>query len=80
MLKAVVDGYNTIKRMNFLQVRAAASAAFRLIFQLSLQVLNFVGVVTTAFMMWKALSVVTNNESPIVVVLRYRRRSSKVSR
>lgn len=28
-------------------------------------------VATTAFMMWKALSIVTNNESPIVVVLRY---------
>lgn len=35
------------------------------------QGLNFATVICTALMMWKALSVLTNTESPIVVVLRY---------
>lgn len=34
-----------------------------------LQVLNFVSVVSTALAMWKGLSVLTNTESPVVVVL-----------
>jgi signal peptidase len=33
------------------------------------QILNALSVVLTAFMIWKALSVALNNESPIVVVL-----------
>ncbi|KAL1969622.1 hypothetical protein VTN77DRAFT_8175 [Rasamsonia byssochlamydoides] len=33
------------------------------------QVLNFALVLSTAFMLWKALSVATNSSSPIVVVL-----------
>jgi len=33
------------------------------------QVLNFALVLSTAFMLWKGLSVVTNSSSPIVVVL-----------
>lgn len=33
------------------------------------QILNFALVLSTAFMMWKALSVATNSSSPIVVVL-----------
>ncbi|EEP82410.1 signal peptidase I [Uncinocarpus reesii 1704] len=33
------------------------------------QVLNFALVLSTAFMMWKALSIYTNSSSPIVVVL-----------
>jgi hypothetical protein len=37
---------------------------------LLLQGLNFATVICTALMMWKALSIVTNSESPIVVVLR----------
>ena len=34
-----------------------------------LQALNFVSVVSTALCMWKALSVLTDTESPVVVVL-----------
>lgn len=34
-----------------------------------LQALNFVSVVATALMLWKGLSLYTNTESPIVVVL-----------
>lgn len=34
-----------------------------------LQVLNFVSVVSTALAMWKGLSVLTDTESPVVVVL-----------
>ncbi|KIW08348.1 signal peptidase complex catalytic subunit sec11 [Verruconis gallopava] len=37
--------------------------------QLLVQVLNFGLVLSTAFMMWKGLSVFTNSPSPIVVVL-----------
>ena len=37
--------------------------------QLAAQVLNFALVLSTAFMMWKGLSVVSNSPSPIVVVL-----------
>lgn len=33
------------------------------------QVLNFALVLSTAFMLWKTLSVITNSPSPIVVVL-----------
>ena len=34
-----------------------------------LQALNFVSVVATALMLWKGISLLTNTESPIVVVL-----------
>src|SRR5947209_20212288 len=37
--------------------------------QLAAQVLNFGLILSTAFMLWKTLSVVTNSPSPIVVVL-----------
>ncbi|KAF3089084.1 Signal peptidase complex catalytic subunit [Orbilia oligospora] len=37
--------------------------------QLLAQVLNFGLILSTAFMMWKSLSLVTNSPSPIVVVL-----------
>ncbi|KAK4495790.1 hypothetical protein PRZ48_013058 [Zasmidium cellare] len=37
--------------------------------QLAAQVLNFALVLSTAFMLWKGLSVFTNSSSPIVVVL-----------
>jgi signal peptidase I len=37
--------------------------------QLAGQLLNFALVLSTAFMMWKGLSVATNSPSPIVVVL-----------
>lgn len=37
--------------------------------QLLLQVLNFALVLSTAFMLWKGLSVATDSPSPIVVVL-----------
>jgi signal peptidase len=36
-----------------------------------LQVLNFVSVIASGLMIWKALGLVCNTESPIVVVLRY---------
>lgn len=35
-----------------------------------LQVFNFATVILTAYMMWRGLGVILNNESPIVVVLR----------
>lgn len=38
--------------------------------QVLLQVLNFVQVLASGFMMWKGLGLITNAESPIVVVLR----------
>jgi signal peptidase len=37
--------------------------------QLAAQVLNFALVLSTAFMMWKGLSIVSDSPSPIVVVL-----------
>lgn len=37
--------------------------------QIALQVLNFALVLSTAFMLWKGLSVATDSQSPIVVVL-----------
>lgn len=37
--------------------------------QLATQVLNFALVLSTAFMLWKGLSVATDSSSPIVVVL-----------
>ncbi|KAI9824307.1 MAG: Signal peptidase complex catalytic subunit [Phylliscum demangeonii] len=37
--------------------------------QLATQVLNFALILSTAFMLWKGLSVVTDSPSPIVVVL-----------
>nr|POF04240.1 signal peptidase complex catalytic subunit sec11 [Quercus suber] len=37
--------------------------------QLAAQVLNFALVLSTAFMLWKGLSVITDSSSPIVVVL-----------
>lgn len=37
--------------------------------QLAAQVLNFALVLSTAFMLWKGLSVVSDSSSPIVVVL-----------
>ncbi|KAF2016146.1 signal peptidase complex catalytic subunit sec11 [Aaosphaeria arxii CBS 175.79] len=37
--------------------------------QLAAQILNFALVLSTAFMLWKGLSVVTDSPSPIVVVL-----------
>lgn len=37
--------------------------------QLAAQVLNFALVLSTAFMLWKGLSVLSNSPSPIVVVL-----------
>ncbi len=39
--------------------------------QLSFQVLNLAMIVFSALMIWKGLMVVTNSESPVVVVLRY---------
>ena len=37
--------------------------------QLATQILNFALVLSTAFMLWKGLSVVSDSPSPIVVVL-----------
>jgi signal peptidase len=37
--------------------------------QTASQVLNFLLVLSTAFMLWKSLSVISNSPSPIVVVL-----------
>jgi len=36
-----------------------------------LQVLNFASVIASGLMIWKGLGIITNSESPIVVVLRY---------
>ena len=35
-----------------------------------LQVLNFASVIASGLMIWKGLGIITNSESPIVVVLR----------
>lgn len=35
------------------------------------QILNFVSVMASGLMIWKGLGLLTNTESPIVVVLRY---------
>jgi signal peptidase len=40
------------------------------------QLLNFLNVVASGLMMWKALCLVTNSESPIVVVLSCVRRAA----
>lgn len=39
--------------------------------QLAFQALNLAMIVLSALMIWKSLMVVTNSESPVVVVLRY---------
>lgn len=39
--------------------------------QLLFQALNFLNVIASGLMMWKALCLFTNSESPIVVVLSY---------
>jgi len=39
--------------------------------QVLLQVLNFASVMASGLMIWKGLGLLTNTESPIVVVLRY---------
>ena len=39
-------------------------------YQVLLQILNFATVISTGLMIWKGLGIVTNTESPIVVVLR----------
>jgi hypothetical protein len=39
--------------------------------QILLQILQFASVIATGLMMWKGLGLVTNTESPIVVVLRF---------
>lgn len=38
--------------------------------QVLLQMLNFASVLASGLMMWKGLGLITNTESPIVVVLR----------
>lgn len=38
--------------------------------QVLLQLLNFAAVIASGLMIWKGLGLVTNSESPIVVVLR----------
>lgn len=40
-------------------------------FQALLQILNFASVMASGLMIWKGLGLLTNTESPIVVVLRY---------
>ncbi|KAL7005491.1 Signal peptidase complex catalytic subunit [Cystobasidiomycetes sp. EMM_F5] len=50
--------FSELKQIKALGVRA-----------ILLQALNFVSVVSTALMLWKGLSLFTNTESPIVVVL-----------
>ena len=45
--------------------------AYDLIIQVLLQVLNFASVMASGLMLWKGLGLLTNTESPIVVVLRY---------
>ena len=39
--------------------------------QFLLQALNFASVLASGLMIWKGLGLLTNTESPIVVVLRY---------
>jgi signal peptidase I len=41
------------------------------ILQILLQALNFITVLSTGLMIYKGIGLVTNTESPIVVVLRY---------
>jgi signal peptidase len=48
---------------------SSLSAQFNNYRQTLTQALNFALVLSTAFMMWKGLSVATNSSSPIVVVL-----------
>ncbi|TPX54145.1 hypothetical protein PhCBS80983_g06028 [Powellomyces hirtus] len=50
-----MDGLKSLSRLSFRQ--------------LAQQTLNFCLIVSSALMIWKGLSVVTNSESPIVVVL-----------
>jgi hypothetical protein len=47
-------------------------------FQALLQALNFCNVIASGLMMWKALGLLTNTESPIVVVLRFVQVSTRV--
>jgi hypothetical protein len=42
-----------------------------ILFQVLLQVLSFASVISSGLMIWKGLAIITNCESPIVVVLRY---------
>lgn len=62
----VNESFDGLRRMNIRQVQFCVAC---IIFQVLLQFLNFTTIILTAYMMWKGLSVVFNNESPVVVVL-----------
>jgi hypothetical protein len=53
------------------KIEADISIEFTLGLQLAHQVINLGLIVTSALMIWKSLMVVTNSESPVVVVLRF---------
>ena len=56
-MNIITDTVNEIRKMRFRK--------------LLLQGLNFGMIVCSALMIWKTLMIVTNTESPVVVVLRY---------
>ncbi|RUS28114.1 hypothetical protein BC938DRAFT_482297 [Jimgerdemannia flammicorona] len=58
MLAAVADQVKAFRQLNKRQIAN--------------QILNFVMIIASALMIWKALSLATNSESPIVVLLRTR--------
>jgi hypothetical protein len=67
------DEIATFKRLGVRHVRSCCERcsprANPALFQVLLQALNFATVLATALMMWKGLGIITNTESPIVVVL-----------
>ena len=66
--------FKAIRRMGFRQVFnhiIAFVSLMRARGQALLQALNFCNVIASGLMMWKGLGLLTNTESPIVVVLRY---------
>lgn len=58
-----------IRKLGVQGVRCSSSCQHKLTTQLLFQALNFLNVVASGLMMWKALCLVTNSDSPIVVVL-----------
>ena len=69
------DELKALRRLGFRHVRPSnvgwPGQLTYAVAQVLLQVLNFIQELASGFMMWKGLGLVTNTESPIVVVLRY---------
>jgi len=69
----MLEDLKAIRKLGFRHVRCRNNWTIPMteIVQVLLQILNFASVIASGLMIWKGLGIVTNTESPIVVVLRY---------